>query len=118
MFEGDIGVQVRRVEGVATLALGGAEVFHFFDCNSTAGLNDANNLIWERDNDPLRFQTDTHGTSRRLDFTKPLVEGEVLDYSDEGVYTCRDVVTMESISLNISGGKWLSYSRRDNEYLI
>ena len=112
------GVELRHVEGVATLGLGGAGVvFHFFDCNSTTGSNDVNNLMWEKDNGPLRFEVTTFHTSKRLDFSKP-TDGGALDYPDAGVYTCRDVVTMESISLNISGGEWSSYLRSIRECVI
>ena len=118
-FYGDgSDVELLRIEGVATLGLGGADgYFHFFDCNSTTGSNDIKNLMWEKDNGPLRFKIETFDRWKRLDLSKP-TEGGKLDYSDEGVYTCRDVVTMESISLNISGGKWLGYPRSDNECVI
>ena len=76
----------RQVEGVATLGLGGADTFQFFDCNSITGSSEANDLIWVKDNGLLRFETVNFVTFECLDLSKPS-EGGRLDYSDEGIYT-------------------------------
>ena len=71
---------------MATLGLGGADTFQFFDCNSITGSSEANNFIWEKGNGLLRFETVNFDTFKCLDLSKPSEEGR-LDYSDEGIYT-------------------------------
>ena len=97
---------VQQVQGVATLALGGNPVSQFFDCNSTTGSNVIANLVWEKEGGNIRFAVTTRSNTKRLDLAQPN-GGPVLDYQDEGIYTCRDMATGESVSLNVTGGKCL-----------
>ena len=102
-------VLVQQVQGVATLALGGNPVSQFFDCNSTTGSNAIANLVWEKEGGNIRFAIQERSKRKRLDLVQSN-GGPLLNYDDEGIYTCRDIVTGESVSLNVTGGKCLFQS--------
>ena len=88
---------------MAVLDLGGTGVMvnHSFDCNTTTGSVD--NLHWEReDGNQSRFPQYNFMNRWRLDMA-PGSDSPV-DNVDTGIYICRDNVTGESVSINITGG--------------
>ena len=88
---------------MAVLDLGGtgAMVNHSFDCNTTTGSVD--DLHWEReDGNQSRFPQYNFMNRWRLDMA-PGSDSPV-DNADTGIYICRDNVTGDSVSINITGG--------------
>ena len=90
------GATIEEVEGVVALALGVRGVNQFLDCTGTHF--NGSNLEWRRENGILTFPTQTRSISKRLDLSNA-------QYSDEGIYTCSDSFTNDSISINITGGE-------------
>ena len=87
-----------QVEVVAALDLEGQAVYHSFECLSFYG---GNNLVWERENGTQRFPTYPVTDGQLLNMSADSVSVEI---SDLGIYTCRDTVRGEEISINITGG--------------
>ena len=82
---------------MVALALGGmATGSQFLDCTGT-GVT-ATNLEWRRENGMLAIPIQTRSNAKRLDFSNAL-------YSDEGIYTCRNSSSEQSVSINVTGGE-------------
>lgn len=89
--------------GVAALSLSGPQVInHFFDCENIEG--NASDLYWEKRSGTNRFPSAIVGNRLRLDMAPG--SGAVF-YSDLDVYTCRDSVTGQSVSIDMQGGECL-----------
>ena len=98
-----VGATVSRVQGVVALGLGGGggtSTRQYLDCNGTN--NAIGNLQWIKDNGALRLTTAARSNALRLDFSSA-------EEQDEGIYTCRDTVTGDSVSINVTGGEERSY---------
>ncbi len=89
-----------RVEGVATVSIGGQNLPDFvFDCNNTK--SNGSGIQWSRQGgSEISTQPGTN-TGLRLLF-------ENLEHDDLDVYTCTDTFTGESVSLNITDGRLIS----------
>lgn len=93
-------VVTSNVVGVAALDLGTADQFHYFDCETTAGT--FRDLLWERESVTIRFPAFDFNGRLRLNMAPD--NEEPVGYSDLDIYTCRNTVTSERISINITGG--------------
>ena len=86
----------------------GSEYRYFFDCATKEST--PNDLVWEKNEGTLRFPVTTENytnegvpfSTRRMDLAPN--NGTAAGFSDVGVYTCRDTVTGETLSINITGG--------------
>ncbi len=88
-----------RVEGVATVSIGGTGpnlLDFFFDCNNTN--NNGAGIQWNRVGG-LQISTEP-GTYSGL-----RLQLENVDYPDLGVYVCTDTTTGELLELNITISK-------------
>ena len=104
LFHGQVtssGATVSPVQGIVALGLGGlgSTTRQYLDCN---GINNAiANLQWSSDNGGS-ITTAARSNALRLDLSSA-------DEQDEGIYTCRDTVTGDSVSINVTGGEERSY---------
>ena len=91
------GATVSRVQGVVALGLGGGGIptRQYLDCNGTN--NAIENLQWSKDNGGS-IATASRSNALRLDLTSA-------DEQDEGIYTCRNSVTGDTVSINVTGGE-------------
>ena len=101
------GATVSRVQGVVALGLGGlgTPTRQYLDCNGTN--NAIENLQWSKDNGGS-ITTASRNHALRLDLS-------MANDQDEGIYTCRDTVTGDTVSINVTGGE--DKISRLNEYL-
>ncbi len=91
------------IEGVAALDLGGTtQINQYFDCISTNGVT---NLVWERDGGAVRFPSQVRDNELRLNMAPD--NADPVDYPDLDVYTCRDTVTGDRKSINVTGGMYV-----------
>ena len=92
------GAVVSPVQGVVALGLGGGgtPTRQYLDCNGTS--NAIGNLQWIKDNGAIMLTTATRSNALRLDLS-------IADEQDEGIYTCRDSVTGDSVPINVTGGE-------------
>lgn len=96
-------VKVTTPVGVAVLYLDSPNTLeHRFDCQSDEG--SVSDLLWQRLDGINRFPTYPVGSQLRLDMA-PENESQA-NSSDLGVYVCRNTLTRESMSLNITGGQF------------
>ena len=98
MSSTDHALSHRRVEGVATVELGGANPpTYYFDCNST--VNDGSGITWSRlGGAQIRFSVSEVGNGKRMD-------ARDFRYEDLGEYSCRDQRTNNELILNITDSK-------------
>ena len=91
------GSVVSPVQGVVALGLGGlgSTTRQYLDCNGTK--NAIENLQWSKDNGGS-IATATRSNALRLDLS-------MADDQDEGIYTCRDSMTGDTVSINVTGGE-------------
>ena len=84
------GATVSRVQGVVALGLGGlgTATRQYLDCNGTN--NAIENLQWSKDNGGS-ITTASRSHALRLDLS-------LANDQDEGIYTCRDTVTGDTVS--------------------
>ncbi len=75
------------------LALGVGPRSQLLDCNGTN--NQVANLQYTKDNSVPRFTVQRRSTGLRLDLSTATV-------SDQGIYTCMDTATGDSVSINIT----------------
>ncbi len=104
MFLDMVVETVVSVEGVGALNLSNTRIDHYFECGTTTG--NVANLVWEKLDGSMRFSTIIRNNKLRLDLT-PNVQFSV-SAIDLGVYSCRDSLTRESVSINIVEGICLS----------
>ena len=92
------GAVVSPVQGVVALCLGDGRTLirKYLDCNGTS--NAIGNLQWIKDNGTIRLTTAARSNGLRLDIT-------IVDEQDEGIYTCRDSVTGDTVSINVTRGE-------------
>ena len=95
------GWMVSPVQGVLALGLGGlgSTTRQYLDCNGTN--NAIGNLQWSKDNGGS-ITTASRSNALRLDLSKA-------NDQDEGIYICRDTVTGDTVSINVTGGEERSY---------
>ncbi len=86
-----------RVDGVATVEIGGATLpDYFFDCNNTN--NNGSGIRWSRQaGSEISTEPGTHSGLRLL--LENVVNGDL------DVYTCTDTLTGDSLNLNITDGR-------------
>ena len=90
--------------GLATVELEGSldnRPSYYFDC--VTDLNNGSGLVWTRQSAENRFEVVAipgNMTGKRLDATRPSIESQDLD-----VYTCKDTLSDEAISVNITDCK-------------
>ena len=96
------GAIVSRVQGVIALGLGrgGTSTRQYLDCNGTN--NAIGNLRWSKDCGTISLTIAARSNALRLDFYS-------VNEHDKGIYTCRDTVTGDSVSINVTGGEERSY---------
>ena len=94
----NLRTEVWRVEGVATVELGGSNPPRYvFDCNTT--LNNGSGVGWTRlDESHLELAVRPLANGRRLD-------GRGLSYQHLGNYSCKDERTGERLILRITDSK-------------
>ena len=101
LFRGQVtssGATFSPVQGIVALGLGGGGVptRQYLDCNGT---NHAiGNLQWNRDNGVISLTISSRMRELRLDLSSATEQ-------DEGIYTCMDTVTGDSVSINVTGGE-------------
>ena len=86
----------------------GSEYSYFFDCATKEST--PSDLVWEKNEGTQRFPVTTENythegvpfSTHRMNFAPN--NAPAAGYSDVGVYTCRDTVTGETLSINITGG--------------
>ena len=91
------GLVVSPVQGVVALGLRGlgSTTRQYLDCNGTN--NALRNLQWSNDNGGS-ITTASRINALRLDLS-------MADDQDEGIYTCRDSVTGDTVSINVTAGE-------------
>ena len=105
LFRGQVtpdGVTVSPVQELVALGLTGNSTLtkQYLDCNGTN--NAIENLQWNKENGAIRLTITARSNARRLDLSSANDE-------DEGIYTCRDTVTGNSMSINVTKGEERSY---------
>ena len=94
------GMTREQIEVVAALDLEGEldlegqNVNHSFECQS---LNRSDSLVWERENGTQRFPTYSVDNGIVLNMSS-------VDLTDLDIYICRDMLSGDEISINITGG--------------
>ena len=103
LFRGQVtsgGATVSPVQGLVALGLNGTLTKQYLDCNGTN--NAIENLQWNKENGEIRLTVSARSNAQRLDLSSA-------NKQDEGIYTCRDTVTGDSMSINVTGGEERSY---------
>ena len=102
LFRGEVtsgGAIVSPVQGLVALGLGGGggtPTRQYLDCNGTS--NAVGNLQWNRDSGVISLTISARMRELRLDLSSA-------DDQDEGIYTCMDTVTGDTVSINVTGGE-------------
>lgn len=111
---GSATVTTITVEGVAALDLVGVGtmVNHFFDCESN---HNPAMLVWEKESGQNRFPTVTNDDVLRLDMS-PV--GAPVDFPDLDIYTCRDILTGEAASINVTEGMCTYTHQSSHNYYV
>ncbi len=92
----NLNLEVNEVVGVTVLNLVDGEINHFLLCRGSV----VTNLVWEREGRKPPFITSINVEDLVMD----LEEANTIKQEDLDVYTCRDTVTRDRKSINITGG--------------
>ena len=98
---------ISEVRGETVLSIG-SNFRYFFDCATKEGT--VSDLVWEKNEGTQRFPVTTENynyegvpfSTLRMNFAPR--NAPIAGFNDVGVYTCRNTVTGNMLSINIFGG--------------